>query len=99
MLNKYIENGSIKQDCAIKALILLLHHFKILHVCDNTFKTIFQMCSFTHRLIFFGEIDFLTDSGKVFHSRSAEEANEPSYIAFFYLGTAREPLVVDLSVR
>ena len=47
----------------------------------------------------FNEVDLLTGSGKVFHSRGAEEENEPSYIAFFDLGTAREPLVVDLSVR
>ena len=45
------------------------------------------------------EVAFLTDSGKVFHSRSAEDENEPSYIAFFDLGTAREPLVVDLNMR
>ena len=45
------------------------------------------------------EVDFLTDSGKVFHSRGSEEENEPSYIALFDLGTASEPLVVDLSVR
>ena len=70
-----------------------------LHVCDNTFKTIFQICPSTHRLKSLREADFLTDSGKVFHSRGAEEENEPSYIAFFDLGTAREPLVVDLSVR
>ena len=57
------------------------------------------MCSFTHRLKLLREVDFLTDSGKVFHSRGAEEENEPSYIAFFDLGTSREPLVVDLSVR
>ena len=50
------------------------------------------MCSFTNRLKSLREVDFLTDSG------GAEEENEPSYIAFFDLGTAREPLVVDLSV-
>ena len=71
----------------------------MLHACGNTFKTIFQICSFTHRLKSLRDADFLTDSGKVFHSRGAEEENEPSYIAFFDLGTAREPLVVDLSVR
>ena len=54
---------------------------------------------FTHRLESSREVDFLTDSGKVFHSGGAEEENEPSYIAFFDMGTAREPLVVDLSVR
>ena len=70
-----------------------------LHVFDNTFKTIVQICSFTHRLKSLREADFLTDSGKVFHSRGAEEENEPSYIAFFDLGTAREPLVVYLSER
>ena len=70
-----------------------------LHVCDNTFKSIFQICSFTHRLKSLREADSLTDSGKVFHSRDAEEEVEPSYIAFFDLGTAREPLVEDLSVR
>ena len=46
------------------------------------FKTIFQICSFTHRLKSLREADFLTDSDKVFHSRGAEEENEPSYIAF-----------------
>ena len=47
----------------------------------------------------FKRCGFLTDFGKEFHSRSAEEANEPSYIAFFDLGAGREPLIVDLSVR
>ena len=59
----------------------------------------FQICSFTHRLKSLRDVDFLTNSGKVFNSRGAEEENEPSYIAFFDLATAREPLVVDLSVR
>ena len=57
------------------------------------------MCSLTHRLKSLRHVDFLTVSGKVFHSLGAEEENEPSYIAFFDLGTARKPLVVDLSVR
>ena len=56
------------------------------------------MCSFTHCLKSFREVDFLTYSGKVFHSRDAEEENEQSYIAFFDLGTANEPLIVYLSV-
>ena len=57
------------------------------------------MCSLTHRLKSLRQVDFLTVSGKVFHSLGAEEENEPSYIAFFDLGTARKPLVVDLSVQ
>ena len=48
----------------------------MLHACGNTFKTIFQICSFTHRLKSLRDADFLTDSGKVFHSRGAEEENE-----------------------
>ena len=70
-----------------------------LHVCDNTFKIIFQICYFTHRLKSLREVGFLTDSDKVFHSRGVEEENEPSYITFFDLCTAREPLVVYLRVR
>ena len=70
-----------------------------LHVCDNTIQTVFQICSFTHCLKSLREADFLTDSGKVFHSRGAEEENETSYIGFFDLGTAREQLIVDLNVR
>ena len=56
------------------------------------------MCSFTHRIKSL-ETWILTDFGKEFHSRCAEEANEPSYIAFFDLGAGREPLIIDLSVR
>ena len=71
MLKRYIEKGSIKQDCDIKALILhvpvyTIHYFKNikslsvkLHVCGNTFKTIFQICSFTHRLKSLREVDFI----------------------------------------
>ena len=69
-----------------------------IHVCDKTFKTIYQMRSFTHRIKSL-ETWILTDFGKEFHSRCAEEANEPSYIAFFDLGAGREPLIVDLCVR
>ena len=43
--------------------------------------------------------DFLTDPGKSLHNRGAEEENDISYIAFFDLGTAREPFVVDFKVR
>ena len=45
------------------------------------------------------KVDFLTNSGKLFFSCSTGEENELSYIAYIDLDTAREPLVVDLSVR
>ena len=57
------------------------------------------MCSLTFRLKSTKVVDFLTEPGKSFHNRGAEEENDPSYIAFFDLGTAREPFVVDLKVR
>ena len=57
------------------------------------------MCSFTLPLKSLRELDFFTVSGRSFHKIGAEEENDPSYIAFFDLGTAREPFVVDLSVR
>ena len=57
------------------------------------------MCSFTLLLKSLRELDFFTVSGRSFHKRGAEEENDPSYIVFFDLGTAREPFVVDLSVR
>ena len=57
------------------------------------------MCSLKLLLKSLRELDFFTVSGRSFHKRGADEENDPSYIAFFDLGTAREPFVVDPSVR
>ena len=41
----------------------------------------------------------MVTSGSRFHNRGAVHENEPSNIAVFDLGTAKEPFEVDLSVR
>ena len=52
-----------------------------------------QIYSLTFLLKTLREDAFLTDSGKLFHNLGAEEQNEPSNIAVYDLGTAREPFV------
>ena len=42
---------------------------------------------------------FLLASGNRFHKRDSVHENEPSNIAVFDLGSAKEPFEVDLSVR
>ena len=51
----------------------------------------FQIYSLTFRLKTLREVAFLADSGNWFHNLGAENENEPSNIAVFDLGTAREP--------
>ena len=58
-----------------------------------------QKYSLTFLLNTLREDVFLTDSGKLFHCLGTEEQNEPSNIAVFDLGAAREPFVDDCSVR
>ena len=68
-------------------------------VYDKSCKSVSKMCIFTLLLKSLREPDFFTVSGRSFHNRGAEEENDPLYIVFFDLSTAREPFVIDLSVR
>ena len=79
----------------IKYLCDLLH----VHVCDITYKTIFQMCSFTHRLKSLREFDFYEILAK--YSIAAVHWRKMSHHTLPTLTWALldSNLSVDLSVR